>query len=203
MLSSAVFPSPPRGTLTSPLLDRESQGWVDRLTRGSAERDATMRALHGLLLKAARFEVNRRRATTDHVRRDEHDDLAHQSADDPRRRPEQAAQFRGDSRFTTWALPFALFEAAVKTRRRSWHGREAPLAPTAWNLPADAGSTPQHARRGVQDHPRCPTRPPSRAGDAGSQAARFCFPDRLAAHDGDNPASRRGVRRDDAATRTF
>ncbi len=35
--------------------------------------------------------------------------------------------YRGDSRFTTWAYKFALLEAAVKLRRRPWHGREVPL----------------------------------------------------------------------------
>ena len=35
--------------------------------------------------------------------------------------------FRGDSRFTTWAYKFALYEAAAKVRRRAWQGREIPL----------------------------------------------------------------------------
>ncbi len=38
-------------------------------------------------------------------------------------------EFRGDSRFTTWAYKFALLEAAVKVRRRAWQGREVPLEP--------------------------------------------------------------------------
>ena len=37
--------------------------------------------------------------------------------------------FRGASRFTTWAYKFALLEAAVKLRRRAWQGREIPLEP--------------------------------------------------------------------------
>ena len=40
--------------------------------------------------------------------------------------------FRGDSRFTTWAYKFALLEAGVKVRRRAWQGREVPLAPEGW-----------------------------------------------------------------------
>jgi RNA polymerase sigma-70 factor (ECF subfamily) len=35
--------------------------------------------------------------------------------------------FRGASRFTTWAYKFALLEAGVKLRRRAWQGREIPL----------------------------------------------------------------------------
>ncbi len=38
--------------------------------------------------------------------------------------------FRGASRFTTWAYKFALLEAAVKLRKRAWQGREIPLEPT-------------------------------------------------------------------------
>ena len=35
--------------------------------------------------------------------------------------------YRGDSRFTTWAYKFALLEASVKLRRSAWQGREVPL----------------------------------------------------------------------------
>ena len=47
--------------------------------------------------------------------------------------------FRGESRFTTWAYKFALYEAAAKTRRRAWQGRELPTAPEDW--PATAHIT--------------------------------------------------------------
>ena len=51
--------------------------------------------------------------------------------------------FRGDSRFTTWAYKFALYEAAVKLRRREWQGRELPLEPEDWTLFSDTGPTPE------------------------------------------------------------
>ena len=41
--------------------------------------------------------------------------------------------FRGTSRFTTWAYKFALLEAAVKLRKRAWQGREVPLEPESWD----------------------------------------------------------------------
>ena len=120
--------------------DAESQGWLDRLEPGSRERDAAVEELHALLLKAARFEVNRRRAS---LAPGEDDDLAQQSADDAlvavlRRLPD----FRGDSRFTTWAYKFALFEAGVKVRRRAWEGREVQLEPEGWALIPGPGTTP-------------------------------------------------------------
>ena len=50
--------------------------------------------------------------------------------------------FRGLSRFSTWAYKFALLEAAVKLRKRAWQGREIPLEPETWNLFASASPGP-------------------------------------------------------------
>lgn len=125
-------------------LDAESQAWIDRLRPDSPEREAAIEALHALLLKGARFEVNRRRAAFPQLRGNDHDDLAHQSADDALVAVlRKLGEFRGDSRFTTWAYKFALLEAAVKVRRRAWQGRELPLEPESWALIADGHTTPQ------------------------------------------------------------
>ena len=125
-------------------LDAESQAWIDRLSPGSRERDAAIGELHVLLLKAARFEVDRRRAAFPHLRGNDHDDLAHQSAGDALVAVlGKLDDFRGDSRFTTWAYKFALFEAGVKIRRRAWQGREVPLEPETWELTARTDPTPQ------------------------------------------------------------
>lgn len=124
-------------------LDAESQAWIDRLGRQSLEREAAIEELHALLLKAARFEVHRRGGSHPHLRGDDHDDLAQQSADDALVAVlGKLGEFRGDSRFTTWAYKFALFEAAVKLRRRAWQGRELPLEPESWALIASGDSTP-------------------------------------------------------------
>src|SRR5262249_18733720 len=40
--------------------------------------------------------------------------------------------FRGASRFTTWAYKFAILEASVSLRRRAWKGRELPLDGDSW-----------------------------------------------------------------------
>ena len=125
-------------------LDDESQAWVDRLSPDSPDRDAAIESLHELLLAGARFEVNRRRAAFPELRGDDHDDLAHQSADDALVAVlRKLDDFRGDARFTTWAYKFALLEAAVKVRARAWQGREVPLEPEGWALVADGDSTPQ------------------------------------------------------------
>jgi RNA polymerase sigma-70 factor (ECF subfamily) len=125
-------------------LDAESQAWLDRLSPQSPDRQATIEALHALLLNAARFEVNRRVATFLHLRGGDCDDLAHQSAHDALVAVlAKLGEFRGDSRFTTWAYKFALLEAAVKVRRRAWQGREVPIESEAWALIPDDASTPQ------------------------------------------------------------
>jgi RNA polymerase sigma factor (sigma-70 family) len=42
------------------------------------------------------------------------------------------ADFRGLSRFTTWAYKFALLEAATRARRMAWRDRELPRPPEDW-----------------------------------------------------------------------
>jgi RNA polymerase sigma-70 factor, ECF subfamily len=146
--STTVF-APPMPSVDAPTtrnarLDAESRAWLDRLGPGSRERDAAVGALHALLLKAARFEVNRRRASYPHLRPSDCDDLAHQSADDALVAVlGKLDDFRGDSRFTTWAYKFALYEAGVKVRRRAWQGREVQLEPESWALIPHGASTPQ------------------------------------------------------------
>ena len=139
--SDAVIRS--TGAPRSRRLDVESQAWIDRLSAAGRERDAGIDDLHALLLKAARFEVGRRRAVFPHLRGNDFDDLAHQSADDALVAVlSKLDDFRGDSRFTTWAYKFALLEAGVKVRRRAWQGREVPLEPETWELIAEDRSTP-------------------------------------------------------------
>src|SRR5664279_4486115 len=105
--------------------EQESRSWIERLSATGAERDAALVDLHALLLRAARFEVNRRRAASPQLRGGDFEDLAQQSADDALVAIlRKLDDFRGESRFTTWAYKFALYEAATKVRKRSWQGRE-------------------------------------------------------------------------------
>lgn len=125
-------------------LDADSKAWLDGLAPGAPNRDATLGALHDLLLRAARFEVRRRRASAPALRGDDFDDLAHQSADDALVAIlAKLDDFRGESRFTTWAYKFALLEAAVKVRRRAWQGREIPMEDDGWLVLRADGATPE------------------------------------------------------------
>jgi RNA polymerase sigma-70 factor (ECF subfamily) len=102
-----------------------------------AGRPGALEELHALMLRAARFELHRRR----HFPYDEAEDLATQAANDAMvALLGKLDTFRGQSRFTTWAYKFALLEAGVKARRRAWHGREVPLDDTG---PADTAPSAQ------------------------------------------------------------
>jgi RNA polymerase sigma-70 factor (ECF subfamily) len=114
-------------------LDHESDVWVRRLSANGRERESAVEDLHALLLRATRFEIGRRDQPGSVVGSVGVDDLAVQAADDALvALLAKLHTYRGNSRFTTWAYKFALLEAAVKVRRRPWHGRELPLEADNW-----------------------------------------------------------------------
>jgi RNA polymerase sigma-70 factor (ECF subfamily) len=120
----------------------EELDWVAALRAGGARADEAVAALHALLMRAARFEMSRRRAALSHVRGEELDDIATQAADDALMAVlGKLDDFRGASRFTTWAYKFALLEAGVKLRRRAWQGREVVLDAERWPAVADASAS--------------------------------------------------------------
>jgi RNA polymerase sigma-70 factor, ECF subfamily len=124
-------------------LDEESREWLRSLQAEGAVRHEAIARLHALLLRAASFEIARRRPSLPHLRGGDLDDIANQAADDALvsvlRRLDD---FRGLSRFTTWVYKFALLEAAVKLRTRSWQGREVPLESESWSVFSSVGPEP-------------------------------------------------------------
>jgi RNA polymerase sigma-70 factor (ECF subfamily) len=125
------------------LLDDESREWLSSLRGTGAVREAAIERLHALLLRAARFEVARRRPALPHLRGNELDEIALEAAADALMSVlARLDDFRGASRFTTWVYKFALLEAAVKLRRRAWQGREIPLEPETWSSFSSTGLEP-------------------------------------------------------------
>jgi RNA polymerase sigma-70 factor, ECF subfamily len=126
--------------------DGESRDWLQALSDTGPTREAAVERLHALLLRAARFEVARRHraVSAGGGGSGDLDDLAMHAADDALVAIlSKLHTYRGDSRFTTWAYKFALLEAAVKVRRRPWHGREVPLEADGWaQLLDDRRATP-------------------------------------------------------------
>jgi RNA polymerase sigma-70 factor (ECF subfamily) len=153
--------------VASATLDDDSRRWLDDLACSGPVRDDAVLRLHALLLRAARFEVSRRRRALAFLRGGDHDDLAQQAAADAVVAVlRKLDDFRGESRFTTWAYKFALYEAAVALRRRAWQDRELPIEPDAW---------PDFASRAPSPHERV-------AGAELLAALRTAIAERLSAH---------------------
>lgn len=120
-----------------------SHAWVARLRGSGADQDAAVAELHALLLRAARFEVARRRSMFPHFGGTDLDDLAWQSANDALMSIlRRLGDFRGESRFTTWACKFAIVEAGAKVRKAARRVREIPLPEALWPVVADCAPTP-------------------------------------------------------------
>jgi RNA polymerase sigma-70 factor (ECF subfamily) len=140
--AAALAPNPvPAG-----LLDDESRAWLQDLRAQGPAHDEAVERLHALLLRAARFEVARRRPGLPHLRGDELGEIALEATDDALMSVlARLDDFRGASRFSTWVYKFALLEAAVKLRKRAWQGREIPLEQESWDLFSSAGLGPADA----------------------------------------------------------
>jgi RNA polymerase sigma-70 factor, ECF subfamily len=127
-----------------------SRAWLEALRADGPRRTDAIADLHDLLLRAARFEIGRRRAALSFVRGEELDDLALQATDDALVAVlAKLDEYRGASRFTTWAYKFALLEAGVRLRRRAWQGREVVLEPESWPAFADPQPSAEHTTEGA------------------------------------------------------
>lgn len=127
-------------------LDAESAQWLRTLGAAGSERDQAAVRLHQLLLRIARNEVHRRGAHTP-ITGPELDDLAHQAAGDALLAISgKLDQFRGESRFTTWACKFVIFEVSGKLARHFWLNPSTPMEAEDWDrLPDRFGLDPAAA----------------------------------------------------------
>jgi len=135
--------------VTASHLDAESAGWIQALGEQGAARKAALARLHELLLLIARREVARRGPRLG-ITGPELDDLAHQAAADALLAiTGKVGQFRGESRFTTWAYKFVIFEVSAKIGRHFWHHPVVPLGAEQWErLPARFSFDPAHEAEG-------------------------------------------------------
>jgi RNA polymerase sigma-70 factor (ECF subfamily) len=135
--------TPTGGDDTGHELDPASREWITSLREEGPTHDDAVERLHALLLRGARFEVGRRQASLPHLRGAELDDIALEAADDALMSVlRRLDDFRGLSRFTTWAYKFALYEATVKLRRRAWQEREVPMEDDGWGLVSSTALQP-------------------------------------------------------------
>jgi RNA polymerase sigma-70 factor (ECF subfamily) len=124
--------------------DEESLAWLGRLGGGGGDRQAAERDLHARLVRIALAEVRRRAASTP-VTGQELDDLAQQAAGDAMLAIlAKLGDFRGESRFMTWAYRFVILEVSAKLGRHYWRSPPVPLDAGQWErLPDRLGIDPQ------------------------------------------------------------
>ena len=132
-----------------PGLDSESAEWLRALAATGPPRDAALARLHAMLVRIARREAARRGPRL-RLSGPELDDLADQAAADALLAiTRKTGQFRGDSRFTTWAYKFVIFEVSAKIGRHFWRHPVVSLDAEGWDrLPARFGLDPAQEAEG-------------------------------------------------------
>ena len=129
--------------ISASVLDPDSVQWL-RLLRGTeVDKETALVRLHDLLLRIARREVSRRSGHLQ-VAGPELDDVAYQAAADALVAiTAKVDQFRGESRFTTWAYKFVIFEVSTKIGRHFWRHPSVPMFTEDWDrLPDRFGFEP-------------------------------------------------------------
>jgi RNA polymerase sigma-70 factor (ECF subfamily) len=126
--------------------DRASADWLEGLTGFGPRHDAAVADLFGLMLRVAGSEARRRQGQFG-IAGTELNDLVHQAAADATLAViGKLTTFRGESRFTTWACKFAIFEVGSKIGRHAWRHHAAPLGREDWDqLPSRFGLDPSAA----------------------------------------------------------
>ncbi len=124
-------------------LDEESSAWVRRLGAAGPEQPTAERELHARLVRIALTEVRRRSASTP-VTGQELEDVAHQAAGDAMLAIlAKLGDFRGESRFITWAYRFVILEVSSKLGRHYWRNPPVALDTGQWErLPDRIGIDP-------------------------------------------------------------
>jgi RNA polymerase sigma-70 factor (ECF subfamily) len=104
----------------TPELGPDSARWLQALADTGPRRESAVAELHAMLVRAARREVARR-GPHQQITGPELEDLAYQAAGDALLAiTQKIGQFRGESRFTTWAYKFVVFEVSAKIGRHFW-----------------------------------------------------------------------------------
>src|SRR5580698_6129205 len=124
-------------------LDPESAEWLRVLSGAGPRREAALARLHGMLLRIAQRET-RRRGPRMLIAGPELEDLAYQAAADALLAiTAKLEQFRGESRFTTWAYRFVILEVSAKIGRHFWRRPDVPFDAEQWDrLPEQFGFEP-------------------------------------------------------------
>ena len=100
---------------------RSNQEWMRELTEGGSVQDAAISDLRELLLRAALYFFSRNLGDFQGLGRDEILQRSEDCAQDALIAVlDHLMDFRGDSKFSTWAYKFAINIAMVTARRERW-----------------------------------------------------------------------------------
>jgi RNA polymerase sigma-70 factor, ECF subfamily len=134
LVSKRRSPSPGAEPKRQAALDAQSRQWVEQLRVGHPRYQQTVAKLHDVLRRVAVFELSRRRRQLRSIRGPEFDDLAQQAADDALVGVlDRLDEFRGLSRFTTWAYKFVMFEVAAKVSQHAWLRQPPVVEEIVWH----------------------------------------------------------------------
>jgi len=151
------------GISTPDRFDPDSGQWIRELSGAGPQREAALARLHDLLLRIARNELQRRGSRL-RITGPELDDLGYQAAADALLAIiVKLGQFRGESKFTTWAYKFVILEVSAKIGRHFWATPAVPMDAEDWErLPDRLGLDPAReterrelagaVRRAVDEH---------------------------------------------------
>jgi RNA polymerase sigma-70 factor, ECF subfamily len=154
---SSTRPPSTRGTPVG--VDADSRRWVEQLRVEHPRYQEAVARLHDVLQRVASYELSRRRRQLRSISGPEFDDLTQQAADDALLNVlGRLDEFRGLSRFTTWAYKFAMFEVSAKVARHAWRRQPPDVGEEAWDqLPDPMALRPedrleQHGQLGALSH---------------------------------------------------
>ncbi len=100
---------------------RTNEEWRRELTSRGSEQAAAIADLRALLLRASLYSLHRTHYPLSHLGQEDLRQLAEDSAQEALVAVLQhLSDFRGESKFTTWAFKFAVNTALVRARRASW-----------------------------------------------------------------------------------
>jgi RNA polymerase sigma-70 factor (ECF subfamily) len=122
--------------------DHEDRRWIEDLGPLGQNREAAVRRVHELMLRAARHQVAQMYTSLPALGAARIDDIVNQAADEATvALLGKLSSFEGRSRFTTWAYKFGILHAAVEVRRNMWRHHELTLEELP--EPASPGTSPE------------------------------------------------------------
>ena len=111
---------------------RTNKEWLDELTASGEVQETAIADLRDLLLRAALYFFNRNPGDFGGMNRDEILQCAEDSAQEALIAVmDHLSDFRGDSKFTTWAYKFAINMALMTARRQRWKGKSLDELPVS------------------------------------------------------------------------